>query len=112
MLNISKVFDYFHLGRYKLFSLASDLLGFFYIKIYCLAIIILNLACWAAVIVIDLKIKEDSVVLHYNVDFGVNLIGSEKQLYIIPILGFLTVLINFTILSFFYRQNKFLSHLL
>jgi len=52
--------------------------------------------------------------LHYNVDFGINLIGSENQLYIIPLIGLLVFLVNFFILPLYYNQKeiKFLSYYL
>jgi hypothetical protein len=52
------------------------------------------------------------VVLHYNVNLGVNLIGNAKDIYIIPTLGLTFIVINFILLLNIFRKNKFLVHLL
>ena len=61
------------------------------------------------------------MILHYNVDFGIDLIGNVRQIYIIPLIGLVIVLFNLILLSFAYRKNiaperrdadKFLANLL
>ncbi len=108
----SKLLNYIYLGREKLSAIISDLSSFFYIKVYFFVILGLNLLNWLAAYFINSKASQDLVVLHYNIDFGVNLIGNVKEVYVIPLLGLCVFLINFVLLSFVYRQNKFTVHLL
>lgn len=79
----------------------------------------MNILNWAAVYSINAKISQDLAVLHYNVDFGVNLIGSVKQIYVIPFLGLIIFILNLVLLIFSFRLNyrifssgKFFAHIL
>lgn len=97
----------------------SDLMTFFYIKVYLSAVLVLNILNWVIVYFINAKISQDLAVLHYNVDFGVNLIGSVKQIYVIPLLGLVIFILNLALLIFSFRLNfrifssgKFFAHIL
>jgi hypothetical protein len=79
---------------------------------YLIIILGLNLLDWLFVYIININVSQDLVVLHYNVDFGVNLIGDVKQIYIIPLLGLFIILINLILLIIIYRQNRFFANLL
>ncbi len=79
---------------------------------YLIIIVGLILLNWLFVYVINIKVSQDLVVLHYNVDFGVNLIGSVKRVYIIPLTGLIVFVINFVLASFANKQDKFFTHLL
>lgn len=55
----------------------------------------------------------DSIILHYNVYFGVDLVGSWREVYLVPLVGFLFFVVNFVLAHyFFYKKERILSHLL
>ena len=107
-----KLLNYFHLSRESLGEMALNMLSFFYVKIYLIVLLALNLLNWLTAFIINKNVSQDLVFLHYNVTFGVNLIGSVKKVYIIPLLGFAIILINFVLLIFIHKQGKFIIHLL
>ena len=107
-----KLLNYVRLSRESLSEIALDLLSFFYVRIYLIAILILNLLNWLTAFIINKNVSQDLIFLHYNVTFGVNLIGSVKKVYVIPFLGFVIILINFVLLIFIHKQGKFITHLL
>lgn len=100
-------------------GLASDIIAPFYVKVYLFGSLFLNILNWAFVYFINIKISQDLAVLHYNVNFGVNLIGSVKQIYILPFLGLVIFIFNFALFVFVFRLNynilssrKFFAHIL
>jgi hypothetical protein len=74
--------------------------------------IFLNAVAWALV-VIFIRPAKDYIWLHYNVYFGVDVIGDWWQAYIIPGMGLFFFLINlFLAIYFFGRKERMASHLL
>lgn len=70
----------------------------------------LNLISW---IYLFLKIKpqENPVYLHYNIYFGVDLIGTWYWIFYLPALGLLILLANFLISKFLYSRMIIVSYL-
>ncbi len=110
-LKILKNSKIFFIQRKEAFLLAWS---FFYIRIYLIFLILMNISLWASAYNIFQRVSQDLIVLHYSVDFGVNLIGDVKRLFIIPLLGLLIIIFNFFIILFFNSSKhfKFISHLL
>ena len=79
---------------------------------YSAIIIGLILLNWLLVYVININVGRDLVVLHYNVDSGVNLVGNAGQVYIIPLTGVVVFAINFILSAFIGRRERTISHLL
>jgi len=63
-------------------------------KIYLIILFVLNIFLWLGAFYIDSIIEKNIIALHYNVDFGINLIGETKNIYIIPVVGLLVIVIN------------------
>ncbi len=108
----TKLLSHFYLSRHKFTEYVFGLLDFLYIRMYLIVIIGLILLNWLFVYIININVSQDLVVLHYNVDFGVNLIGSVKQVYIIPLMGLIVFIINLVLSVFVNKQDKFFTHLL
>jgi len=114
MLDLSKFYEYFYSARRKFSDGFSYLLSFFFIRLYFIILLGFNLFVWLVVYLININVSQDLVILHYNIDFGVDLIGGVKGLYIIPTLSLIVILINGILLfPFCHRKDfKFLAHLL
>ncbi|MFA4940978.1 MAG: hypothetical protein WC582_00035 [Patescibacteria group bacterium] len=113
MLDLSKFSEYFYYLRQKFSVVFSFLSGFLFIRLYFIILLGFNLFVWLLVYLINGSVSQDLVVLHYNVDFGVDLIGEVKRLFIIPVLSLIIILANEILLFAFYRRKdfKFLAHL-
>ena len=76
------------------------------------ASIILNAANWLVLLFFIRKV-DFPIILHYNVYFGVDLIGAWWQVYFLPLIGAMIIVLN-TILGFvFYKQKeRIITHLL
>lgn len=91
-----------------------SLFGFFYFRIYLIILAGLNVLLCLAAHFIYINVSQELVILHYNVDFGVNLIGNVKNVFIIPTLGFAIIIANLIVafISFRQKDSKFINHLL
>ncbi|MDO8668074.1 MAG: hypothetical protein Q7K35_03175 [bacterium] len=107
-----KLLNHFHLGRAKLAEVAWYLIGFVYVQIYLLSLLSLNAINWFLAYYVNKNVSQSLVVLHYNVNLGVDLIGNVRDIYVIPTLGLAFIVINLLLLLNIYRRNRFLIHLL
>ncbi len=107
-----KLLNNYYISREKINEAIFNLLSFVYIRIYLSIILIINAIDWLSVYFINKNLSQNLVILHYNVNLGVNLIGDAAKIYIIPLLGLIFALINFILLINIYQQGKFIIHLL
>ena len=73
--------------------------------------ILLQLLIWAYLIM-NIDSDLDRVFLHYNIIFGVDLVGEWWKIYYLPITGLVILLINNIVSYLIYKTDKFLSRLL
>lgn len=72
----------------------------------------LNVLTWG-IIVYFLRRVDFPIILHYNVYFGVDVIGSWWQVYFLPLIGLLILLINSSLGYLFYdKKERTVAHLL
>ena len=71
--------------------------------------LVVNLANWG-LIIFFIRPVDFLLILHYNVYFGVDIIGPWWQLYFLPLIGIIILSIN-TILSYLFKKVE-LAHLL
>lgn len=75
--------------------------------------LLLNLINWFFLYLKFPLVKDLSVIpLHYNIYFGIDLIGSPLRIFVLPLLGFLVGLLNFILAYIFYNRDKLLSYFL
>ena len=74
--------------------------------------LILNAGNWAAV-AFFMRPVDFPIILHYNVYFGVDVIGPWWQVYFLPAVGLIILLINSVLGYLFYGQKeRIVAHLL
>ena len=114
MQGLSRLYENISLIRQNLLNIIFHVFSFFYFRIYLILVLGLNLLIWLLSYYVNMQVSQDLVILHYNVDFGVDLIGNVKEIFIIPALGFIIILVNVFLLFNFskHRHFKFLNHLL
>jgi len=67
--------------------------------------LLLNLANWT-LLAIFIHPVDFSIILHYNVYFGVDLIGDWRQTYLLPCMGLVFWAINLFLAYRFYNKQK------
>jgi len=107
-----KIFDYLYLSREKQVQAVLYLVGFMFVRMYLLFLFALNIINWLLAYYVNNNVSQNLIVLHYNVNLGVNLIGDARDIYIIPTLGLAFIVINFLLLLNIFSKNRFLIHLL
>jgi len=82
-------------------------------KIYVIFLVFLHITAWAQAILIRLKLNDDFLILHYNVDFGVDLVGRANDIFYYPLFGLFVFILNLSLAAFFSRrpQAKITTHL-
>ena len=109
---ITRILNFFYTSKQGFFKIALELLNHFFVKVYFALTAVLNLLIWAITIFIYSKIDLGQIVLHYNVDFGVNLYGDVEKIFIIPIVGLSILIVNLLIAGNLVHKEKFIAQLL
>ncbi len=104
--------SHFNFGRDKLAESVLSLISLKAVRLYLILLFVLNIANWLFVYYVNRNVSQNLVVLHYNVNLGVNLIGNVANIYIIPALGLSFIILNFLLLLNTYRKSKLLVHLI
>lgn len=63
-------------------------------------------------IFLNIGSDRDQLFLHYNIIFGVDLVGSWWKILALPFGGLLIILINFTLSFFSYSNSKIIARML
>lgn len=71
-------------------------------------------AIWVLIIVKLLPISRELefLSLHYNIFFGVDLVGQWYKIFLIPVVGLVFLILNLFLIIFFYKKEKFLARFL
>lgn len=74
--------------------------------------LLINAANWG-LIAFFIRPVDFPIVLHYNVYFGVDVIGAWWQVYFLPLVGLVILLVNAVLGYLFYQQKeRIVAHLL
>jgi hypothetical protein len=77
-----------------------------------IASLVVNIANWISIFIF-IKPVDETIILHYNVYFGVDMIGNWRQVYLLPLIGLILILINSFLALYFYSQKeRIASHIL
>ncbi len=77
-----------------------------------IAAIFVNLANWGF-IAYFIRPVDFPIILHYNIYFGVDVIGDWRQIYFLPAIGLLILSVNTVLGYLFYKQKeRIAAHLL
>ena len=68
--------------------------------------IFINMVDWLALALFLRASTESMIILHYNVYFGVDLMGNVKQAYFLPLVGLIILAINFSLSIYFYKLRE------
>lgn len=63
-------------------------------------------------LVANIRPEVGQIFLHYNIIFGVDLVGDWWQIFYLPAVGIFVLLLNYLLSAVFYSFDKFLARLL
>lgn len=70
--------------------------------------LIINLLLWGALAYL-FQPQEEPIFLHYNIFFGIDLIGPWWKIFYIPLSGFIILLINTSLSAASFKEDRALS---
>ena len=116
MVNISKLNNLIYNARSRAKNAIVGAFTLLSVRVYFIILVLLNTSLWVLSRFVIKTIGEPQIALHYSVDFGINLYGNANNIFIIPLLGFIFIFINLSIIISISRYNqlelRFISHLL
>lgn len=80
-------------------------------RIMLLSSVMANLLIWGW-LAWNIRPQESAIFLHYNVLFGVDLIGPWQRVFYVPLAGLSIILVNAFIGWFLFSKDKFAAHVL
>lgn len=97
----------------KILGLKSETRSFFIQDYFKSAIVLwliilslaVNLSEWI-ILKIFVKPVDFPIILHYNVYFGVDMVGNYKSVFIVPLIGLALFLVNSILSIYFYRRKE------
>jgi hypothetical protein len=107
----------FYARFYTSFQRAGEALKsifrFYPAKLYLAAILLLQIASWVQALFIRRRLSGDFLILHYNIDFGVDLVGSPDKIFFYPLIGLVVAIVNIFLVSTSARrkESQFITHL-
>ena len=74
-------------------------------------VILIQVFLWLYLI-FNIRSEAGQIFLHYNIIFGVDLVGDWWKIYFIPLAGVMVILLNYFFSGLLYSVDKFLARLL
>jgi len=103
----SRLSERFYNGRQQIRTAWLSLWHFRPSRAYFLIWLLLQLLAWWQAIFIFRHLSGNVLVLHYNVNFGIDLVGDPMRIFIYPLYGLAVLLINLLIILMSHRRRDF-----
>ena len=87
------------------------ILVFFYLKVYIIFLLGLNLIIWLLSWLISTSINQKLIIFHYNIIFGIDRLSAPTSIYWLALIGSIWTIINLIFSFFTYKNNRLLAHL-
>ncbi len=76
-------------------------------RLYLLGFLLLQFLAWWQSLFIFQHLSSRILVLHYNVDLGIDLVGNPKRIFIYPLYALGILFLNLIIAALLHRQRNF-----
>jgi hypothetical protein len=106
-MSYTRLYNRFFNFKEQTFSALNSLWRYRLARLYLLLIIIWQTIAWFQARFIFKNLSSDLLVLHYNVDFGTDLISQPNQIFYYPLGGLMFILLNLVICLLFHRNKDF-----
>jgi hypothetical protein len=114
MLGLSRIYHHLDILKDKISYNLSEVFSLLFIKIYLAILILQSISIWGFVWLFAKRAADSLTILHFTVDFGIDLVGDAQKLFMIPLLGLFVSVLNFLLLFVFLKNKNFkiIAHLL
>lgn len=103
----SNLYAKFYNMRERSASALAAVWRFYPSRYYFIALAISQIVAWFQASFIYRHLSGDFLVLHYNVDFGIDLVGSPWKIFIYPLYGLGLFIVNLIVTAAFNRHKDF-----
>ncbi len=103
----SKLYERFYSLRIKIANTTGEFFSFHPNRLYLGAAAIAQGASWWLASYIYRNLAGDLLVLHYNVDFGIDWIGDQNLIFYFPLIGLSFLLVSIILLFIFGPGRNF-----
>ncbi len=107
MLLFSKIYHDIDVLRSRTSYVFSEIFSHRFVFWLLASSFLLNSGAWLFSWLFYRRVKEDIIILHYNIDFGVDLVGDPNKIFVIPAIGSFVIVFNFLLLSLFVKRRDF-----
>jgi len=97
----SKLYERFYSLRIKIANITGEFFSFHPNRWYLGGTVLIQAASWWLSSFIFKNLTGDSLVLHYNVDFGIDWIGDPSTIFYFPAIGLLFLVLSIILLFVF-----------
>lgn len=98
-------------SKTKLLKLLREPLKNKFVSFSLIFSLLFNIGIWF-LLYLFIKPKTEPIFLHYNIYFGIDLIGEWYRIYLIPLSGFVILLVNYLVGAKIYQTKQVLTYLL
>jgi hypothetical protein len=114
MLGLSRIYHYLDIIKGKTSYNLSEVFGLLFVKVYLAILLLQNISIWVFIWLFAHRVGDTLAVLHFTVDFGIDLVGDAQRLFVIPALSLFVSVLNFLLLFVFIKNKNFkvIAHLL
>jgi AcrR family transcriptional regulator len=113
-MSYSNFYSRFYTGSHRVGAALRAVWHFYPSRFYLLFIFLGQILAWFQAWFIYRNLTGDLLVLHYNVDFGVDLVGDPYRIFLYPLFGLVIGLASLILAAAANRQRDFkvITHLL
>ena len=110
----SKIFVVYYLAKQWFAAFILSLISTLVFKLYLASIFLANFLTWVLAFLIKQQAQTNTIILHYNVDSGIDNIAEAWHIFLLPLSGLIIIIVNLILVSLLYRyrQEKLIFHLL
>lgn len=94
MRKFSKLLEYLYLGLQSIRENLAAAIEISWVRLVFIIAVGLHIASWIVAYIIRLKLENNLSILSYNVNFGANLIGTANEIYFLPQMVLLAMVVN------------------
>jgi hypothetical protein len=106
-MSYSNFYTKLYATRDRVGASLREIFHFWPSRFYGILIIFWQLVGWFQAWFIYRNLSSNILVLHYNVDFGIDLVGDSFKIFLFPLLALLVSTINLFILIFLAKSKNF-----
>ncbi len=111
-LAVSKAVSYIYLGAGFVRNAVADLFTLRLARAYAGGALLLNILGWIAAWLIGRPLGDGLAVLHYNVIFGIDLVGDPIRLFLMPLFALIVLIMNYLFMAvLFNRRDRLFAHI-